>query len=282
MTVNYANVKIPLAEEILDPLLYATFTMGLPLQHDVDKLSKYKERQTILVACMPRSGATWLTNTLRKLTEFPFFRLTSAYGTNEHDLYLPALCMNAEGCIALLHMKGTYHNNELMKLFNIKPIILINNIYNMILNLANNCRAKQKFVASRTGLLGYSFMWSDVNIEKLSDCSFLDWIIDFATPWYINFYVSWYRLNPDALWITCKELIKIPDRVATVRKILSFLDIIPKNDFHVDIITKEYDTMDGEPIFNKLSFYQAQRINKYFDYYQDVDFSKYGMVEKEK
>jgi len=263
-------------KRIIEVIAYAAIGDGLPPQESVDKLLKYKKKESIFVTGAPRSGATWLVNTLGRVTDTPPLRLCSAYGTNEHDLYLPALCFGIIGYFSLMHTKGTYHNNELLKLFGIKPIILIRNIFDIIINLANNMKEKQKDTNTRSGFLGFSFLWSDVNIEKLSNNDFLNWIIDFAVPWYVNFYVSWYRLKPNALWVKCEDFIKDPYII--IRKILTFLKILPKTPLTQEILDIDYPTADGKPIFQELSLAHKIRIAKYFKYYSDVDFKKYGML----
>ena len=52
-----------------------------------------KDKPMIVVAAAPRTGSTFLTNVLKKVTKLQRFRLCSGYSTNEHDLYLPALCI---------------------------------------------------------------------------------------------------------------------------------------------------------------------------------------------
>lgn len=275
MSVEFVISK-EFQKELIEIMAYAAIGDGLPLQESVDKLLKYKKKKIILVTGAPRSGATWLANTLGKVTNTPPFRLCSAYGTNEHDLYLPSLCFGIIGCFSIIHMSGTYHNNELLKMFSIKPIILVRNIYDTIINLANNMKEKQKDINSRNGFLGYSFFWSDVNIEKLDNNDFLNWIIDFAVPWYVNFYVSWYRLNPDAIWVRCEEFVKDP--YITTKKILTFLEILPETPLTKDILDIDYPTADGELIFKEFTLAQRIRIARYFEYYSDVDFRKYGMM----
>ena len=88
-----------------------------------DFVAERGDKQIIIVAAAPRTGSTYLTNVLSELTGLPWARLCSGYSTNEHDLYLPALCIfNKTGCVSQLHAKGTFHNAALMKAFGIKPI----------------------------------------------------------------------------------------------------------------------------------------------------------------
>ena len=110
--IKYVIEESPVKDIVLDPILYAAFSHGLPLQYDVNKLLAYKKNPTIVVTCIPRCGSTYIVNTLTHLTKLPYFRLCSAFGTNEQDLYLPSLCINQAGCISQMHMKGTYNNNE--------------------------------------------------------------------------------------------------------------------------------------------------------------------------
>ncbi|MDQ2962821.1 MAG: hypothetical protein M3R31_06625 [Pseudomonadota bacterium] len=148
---------------------------------------------------------------MRRITGLQGFRLCAAYSTNEHDLYLPALClMNHYGCVSQLHMKGTFHNAALMRVFGIKPIILVRRIEDIIVSLQHDLKRKAERPTIGTGQEGYSFVWQDRCTKGLSDQRLLDMIIDLAVPWFVNFYVSWYRLCEqravDALWVTYEQL----------------------------------------------------------------------------
>src|SRR5215472_10931654 len=124
-------------QQLLDTVVGAVAGDGLVPDEHPDFAKERGDNQLIVVAAAPKAGSTFLVNTLMQVTGLRGFRLCSAYSTNEHDLYLPALCvMNASGCVSQLHMKGTYHNAALMRSFGIRPIILVRRIADMIIDLA--------------------------------------------------------------------------------------------------------------------------------------------------
>lgn len=277
MEIKYLFEIAKVENDILRTIIHAAFTDGLPMQREVNKLLKNKKESIIVVAAMPRSGSTYFVNTLSQLTHLPYFRLSSAFGTNEQDLYLPALCINTQGCVAQMHMKGTYHNVKLLKMFHIRPIILVRNIFDTIISLTNDLRKKQQHIHSKTGEIGYSFLWNDTSIEKLDENEFLDFVIDFATPWYVTFYVSWYNLNPNAMWVTYEELMKDP--LTTFINVFTFLNEKPKVPFFPEILSKKYNTFYNGKIDKEISIQHRIKIAKYLQYYPYIDFKKYGFVK---
>jgi hypothetical protein len=241
------------------------------------------DKKIIVVAAAPKTGSTYLTNTLMRLTNSRGFRLSSAYSTNEHDLYLPALCIiRSYGCVSQLHMKGTFHNAYYLRKFGIKPVILVRRIEDIVVSLGKDLRGKEQLPGYGTGRDGYSFLWQDQCTRDLDDDRLLDMIIDLALPWYVNFYVSWYRLCEqkavDSIWITYEEM--IAGKEATVKKVLDFLGYQPPERIDENILSGKYDTYRENgtgQAENILTGAQRDRIRNLFSYYPDIDFGKYGI-----
>jgi hypothetical protein len=269
-------------QQLTNAVLEAALGDGLPTTQ-VAALAKDRKRPMVLIAAVPKSGSTHLANTLRHITGLLPFRLSSAYSTNEHDLFLPALCLaNATGCISKLHIKGSYHNAALMRVFDIKPILLVRRIEDIVLSLSHDLRRKAQLAESATGFEGYSFVWLDENTKNLSDEALLDLVIDLAVPWFVNFYVSWYRLCQqgavDALWVTYEQM--LVDTEATVRQALAFLGI--RNVCAIDpgLLQRRYATFRDGRIgqgAGALSAKQRCRICEQFAHFPGVDFSRYGL-----
>ena len=55
------------------------------------KKSLSKRGSSILIASMPKSGSTFLVNSLSELTGFPYVSLAKGYERNDQNLYLPYL-----------------------------------------------------------------------------------------------------------------------------------------------------------------------------------------------
>jgi hypothetical protein len=270
------------AVPLLDTL--TTAAAGSGLVSEAARLHFANERgdkKLIVVAAAPKSGSTFLANTLAKATGLPYFRLCSGYATNEHDLYLPALClMNRYGCVSQLHIKGTFHNAALMRTFAIKPILLVRQIDDIVVSLMHDFKDKAQKPEVGTGQSGYSFLWQDQSTKDMSEERLLDMIVDLAVPWFVNFYVSWHRLCEqgavDALWVTYEEM--LGDKEAILRRILDYLGL-PDVTVDPDLLERRYGTFrEGRRGRGSwlLSEAQRTRIRSYFSYYPGVDFGKYG------
>jgi hypothetical protein len=177
--------------EFANVVIGAALGNGLPTHGLINYREKYN-KPMIVIAAAPKSGSTFLYNAICRVTDLPGCRLSAAYSTNEQDLYLPALyMMRPIGCVSQLHMKGTFHNASLLKMFGIKPVILVRNIEDTIVSLANDLRSKELLDGFGSGQNGYSFLWQDHAIANLDEASLIDCIIDLVIPRYVNFHVSW-------------------------------------------------------------------------------------------
>jgi len=240
------------------------------------------DKKLLVIAAVPKSGSTFLANTLSKCTGLADFRLSAGYATNEHDLYLPSLClMNRYGCVSRLHIKGTFHNAALMRAFGIKPVVLVRGIDDIVVSLMHDLKEKALKPDFGTGQNGYSFLWQDQSTKDLSDERLLDMIIDLAVPWFVNFYVSWQRLCEqgavDALWMTYEKM--LADKRGALREILDFLGL-PQVTIDPELLDRRYGTFrEGKRGRGSwiLSAEQRARIRGHFSFYSGVDFGKYGV-----
>ena len=267
-------------EHFAQTVVGAAIGNGLPEEEYVNNRGK---KHLILIAAAPKSGSTFLENVIRALTNLGNFRLASAYSTNEHDLYLPALyIVDKIGCVSKMHMKGTFHNACLLRKFGIKPIILVRGIYDVVASLLADIRKKEQLPHFGSGLNGYSFFWQDETIRKLDDDRLIDLIIDLVIPWYVNFYVSWFRLcergDVDAIWVTYENM--MANKRKTIQEIIGFLGIDNIPEIPDAILNKKYANFhDGRVGRGSviLSDEKRQKVKRLFSYYEDIDFGYYGI-----
>lgn len=270
-------------DKLIKSIVSAATTDGVVKPEHFHYQKPSADRPMIIVAAAPRSGSTFLTNVLSQITRLRYFRLCSGYSTNEHDLYLPALCfMNDTGCVSQMHMKGTFHNASLINLFGIKPLILVRDIFDTAVSLLYDLRQKENLPGYEIGSNGYSFLWMDKNTKSMDDDMLLDLIIDLAIPWYVNFYVSWYRLmeqkGVSGFWVNYEHL--MADKENAIRSILKYIEFPFEGNIDLKILEQKFDTFHkggsgrGRKI---LSNERQERIRKLFSYYPDVDFSRYGL-----
>jgi hypothetical protein len=271
------------AQQLLYAVVNAAVGDGLAPSGQVDFAKGRGEKPLIVVAAAPKSGSTFLANTLRAVTKLRNFRLCAAYSTNEHDLYLPALClMSRYGCVSQLHMKGTFHNAVLMRTFGIRPVILTRRIEDIVVSLAQDLKRKAERPTAGTGQEGYSFIWQDRSTRELDDVRRIDFVVDLAVPWFVNFYVSWHRLcqagQVEALWMTYEEMVADPK--ATLGKVLSFLGFCADTPLPAEILERKYHTFRDGRVGQgaaALTKDQQRRLRERFAYYPDIDFGRYGL-----
>ncbi len=275
------NINAQLYNEII---VNSSLNGGFVPQKYHEILKKERaDKRLIIVAAAPKSGSTFLSGSLCKISGYKHYRLTEGYDTNEHDLCLAnLLMMNRSGCVSQLHMKGTYHNASHIQSFGIKPIILVRNIFDTVISLVNDLRKKQNQEGWKFGRNGYSFIWQDDSTKELSDTELTDMVIDLALPWYINFYVSWYRLCQNGiingLWITYEDLMN--NKEGVLQKVISFLELNGIDSISKDILDKKYGTFrEGNSGAGDRSLTDKQKeiIEAKFKYYQNIDFGMYGV-----
>lgn len=275
-------VKID-SQKFTDTIFKAFVGNGLIDPAGPDFIAERGDKRLIVIAAAPRTGSTHLSEVLVRSTGYRYMRLCSAYSTNEHDLYLPGLCiMNQVGCVSQMHMKGTYHNAALLRNFGVTPIILVRNIFDITVSLMNDLKSKNSLPNLGSGLNGYSFIWQDEDVKNCSDERLLDLVIDLAIPWYVNFYVSWHRLCEQgavkAKWVTYENL--MTDKQRTVHDILDFVDAeITASNFNEILAIRSHTFNIGKSGRGKqtLSAAQKNRIRRLFSYYPNVDFKHYGL-----
>jgi hypothetical protein len=238
------------------------------------------------VVATPKSGSTFLASVLGKSLDLPFIPLCYAYSSNEHDLYLPALVTaTACGAVSQLHMKGTPHNVQLLNLFGIRPIVLTRNLFDSIESLARDLRKKCESPGLGQGHSGYSFTWLTQDVADLDDGRLIDFVIDFAVPWYVNFYASWQnfaRTNAiDPIFLRYEDLMM--DKVGEVSRIMRAIggaelpldpDVLGKN--HI----RETSTIgrgSGESGLGlqRLSNAQVAAVRRLLSYYTNADFESW-------
>ena len=192
-----------------------------------------------------------------------------------------ALCMmNDSGCVSQMHMKGTYHNALLINRFKIRQIILVRNIYDIVASLFDDLRKKEEMPGYHIGKIGYSFLWLDSATKNMNDEDLIDMIIDLAIPWYVNFYVSWYRLTEqnivNPIWVNYEDMMN--DKNNTIISILNFIDFPFNGEINSTILNEKHSTYNkgdsgrGDIL---LSDERKKRIMEKFSYYEDVNFDRY-------
>ena len=176
-------------------------------------------KPSIVIACMPKSGSTFLANVLAAITEYPHHPLVYAHFRQEQDLYLPALLKAiAIPTVTQQHIRATEANLELMRIFNLQPVVLVRNIFDTIVSYFDHLHKESIQVPA-----GYF----DEEFFTFDDEKKFDMIIDVAAPWFIGFFASWQNAMTNGrctmAWLTYEGL--FANLETAVSEILGFYEV---------------------------------------------------------
>ncbi|MCZ6862180.1 MAG: sulfotransferase domain-containing protein [Alphaproteobacteria bacterium] len=230
----------------------------------------------IVIACMPKSGSTFLNQTLQALTGWEDTYLSFAFQQNEEELHLPYLREAAtRNTITQQHFRATEPNLQLLQAFDITPLIQVRRLYDIVVSytdfLDGGATANTFFVGR----------W-----ETFDRSGQIDLVIDNLLPWYFAFYASWMdaidQARLDCLIVSYEDL--IADKTGTLKQIADFYAL----DKTLEECAKAVTLVDGQKDktrFNtgisgrgdELSEKQKDRVRMLADYYPDVDHSRLGL-----
>jgi len=267
-----------MAEE-LALLIMQHFPERETMRHRAKELREAaRERKpSVLIACMPKTGSTFLANVLASITEYPHHPLVYAHFRQEQDLYLPSLLKAiAIPTVTQQHVRATEANLELLQIFNVKPIVLVRNIFDTIVSFFDHLHKESVQVPA--GYFNDEFFTFD-------DEKKFDMIIDVAGPWFIGFFASW----QDAMakgrctmaWLTYEAL--FANLETAVSEILGFYEVTASQ---ARIRESLQAARDHGSRFNKgvkgrgetrLTTSQKERVARLAAYYPAIDFSMIGL-----
>ncbi len=233
----------------------------------------------LLIACMPKSGSTFLKEVLCTLTGCQEANLSYAYIQYEHEIYLPHLLQCAyQNTVTQQHCRASKPNEQILQAFDIRPIVLVRNLPDVVISYSSfldNGAVADTF---------FGDVWPTLNEQGKYDL-----IIDHVMPWYAGFYASWERAQRlgrlNCLFVTYEEM--VADKPATIARIASFLDLKKTSEECATAVR----AVDGNPAktrFNKgivgrgdqtLSPDQKARLRRLVTAYGDVDLERIGMAD---
>jgi tetratricopeptide (TPR) repeat protein len=268
----------------LCPTYHTNLSNALAALGQPGKLSDYAPAlapnrlgQHFFIACMPKSGSTFLKNVLCQVTGYEDRYFFYAHGQNEHDLYLPnVLRFSEQNTVTQQHSRASHANVQMMQAFNIRPVVLTRNIFDAMVSLLD-------FYKNGAAINTYH----QRDFEQMNDEQRMDLIIDYYAPWYFQFFASWLEVEAKrrlpVMWLSYEDL--IADKPLTIERVLKFYGSRVKREvIQRAIATVETDAHKNR--FNKgvagrgqasLSQEQKARINALTRHYLSTDFSRIGL-----
>jgi hypothetical protein len=231
----------------------------------------------ILIACMPKSGSTLLSEIIASLPGFTRVHLVDTYDRREQELCLHTAdeCLRKFGkvnWVAQHHVRNSEATQKIQKKYSLKTIVLIRNLYDIVPSLADHHR-NQSIV--------YPMAYVPEDICKRDPEAHFKFIVDLVIPWYINFWASWDDCS-DKLVVRYEDLIKDPLNV--VQSILNYCSVEFKGDVAETVVqTRLADSASIRKNIgvtgrgDMLPQHCKDTINKFATYYPSVDFSRLGI-----
>ncbi len=200
-----------------------------------------------------------------------------AAGQNEHELYLPTLAETAHfDTVTQQHCRASDANVQIMQAFEIRPVVLVRNIFDSVMSLLDFYNGGASF---------NSYFRED--FRSLDEETKIDLLIDNVIPWYFQFVASWSlvekRRSLEISWLSYEEM--IGDKATGIKNILEFYGLGAARR-GVEQRVKEIEAEGRKNRFNKgvagrgerrLSESQKERIRRLARYYPATDFSRIGL-----
>jgi Sulfotransferase domain len=263
----------------------------------------------ILVACMPKSGSTYLsamvsclpemrraylyqTRVERREQELDLMRLREEeertlqlrspkglrrrFSTQVRSLLRSQSSNNAtpkrgtRGYVCQHHVRYSSPTERIIADYDIKPIVLVRNIFDATVSLRDHLIDQSVFMS-----MGY---FSE-DMRNWPEDQVTDFLVDMVVPWYINFFVCWQEC-PDKLMLTYEELRQDP--IGCLEKVANKADLhVSRTDCeNARELAKAKKTRLNKGVEGRgdqLSRGQREKIAAYTRYYPKVDFSPIGL-----
>jgi Sulfotransferase domain len=258
-----------------------------PLQTGLGAAAAFKRRFVrpsgpyVFVACMPRTGSTFLTEALCELTGFRRVELTDAYAENEQELDVPRLLdAYSYGSVTQQHVCANARTVGLMREFGIRPVVLVRNVYDVVLSIRH-------FLLTEGCGKWPTFFTTDERFRQLDERTQYEQIVELGLPWYFDFFVSWAGVARDGaletLWLTYEDA--SADWAGALRRTAEFYGLDADRAAIASALEATASRAPalrlnkGVPGLGNASLEPAlrERIARYTRFYRDVDFTPIGL-----
>jgi Sulfotransferase domain len=173
------------------------------------------QRHAVLLACMPKSGSTYLRQIFTELPGFTGATLVPGYGRREQELSRELLVERTArpgNFIAQIHLRYSSVTADYIAEFGLKPVVLVRDVFDVTVSLIDFLRGAP---VNPVAVVPREFAgWDDDQAAEFITAMYI--------PWYFNFFLTW-QLCDDKTLVTYEDL--VADPVATVGRICDSLGI---------------------------------------------------------
>ena len=162
----------------------------------------------LMLACVPKSGSTWLTRLLEAGLQIASTRCYLAPDRNEQEID-PVVLWQTRGKPVLYvqqHVRASVTTLRLCRAFGVKIIVLTRSLEDAAVSFRDHIL--------RESAVAPMFYMEREWFTALDPRTQLDFIIDHCLPWYVNFVVGWSRARNaypnDILALSYESLVSDP------------------------------------------------------------------------
>lgn len=227
----------------------------------------------ILLACMPKSGSTFLATILGALPGMRQHSLVTGFDRREQELSLEQLLMARQlDYVAQHHVRYSVPTQQLAAGFGLKTIVLVRDLF----DCAVSNRDHFLHIRQYEGSMAYAdATMADWPAERVAD-----FVVDHLMPWCVHFYVGWAKAGrfPMATYDALNA-----DPAGTAADLLARVGIdVPARDVEAAVATAQGAqtlkmTAKAGRGRAELTVDQLDRIRRLCSYYPDVDFGPVGL-----
>ena len=155
--------------------------------------------QSFLLACMPKSGSTWITQTFNRMPCCKRENFVPTGGAREQEIdtwtinYALFRSRNLN-TMAQQHVKYNVNTRKCLIRHGIRPIVLTRSIKDNLVSLVDHWRRED----SNPGFSAYierNYFNEDFTLSVKSSSTPLEYATILHAPWVLNFYLSWKKYN---------------------------------------------------------------------------------------
>jgi len=161
----------------------------------------FSRRPHILIACLPKSGSTFLAETLGALPGMRRCRLTPAWGDREQELCQIRLSRNNHRrYVAQHHLRHSDWTQQLIGTYGLTPIVLVRNLSDCVVSVCDHLRREPQ----SSPMSYFAPEHLDLSEDELQEA-----VVRLTMPWYLNFCMGW-RRDERALFVSYEDVVADP------------------------------------------------------------------------
>lgn len=244
-----------------------------------------RDAKHIFIACMPKSGSTFLCSVLTEITGFNEvnFRHKPIDNIQEQDISRSEIeKYKSTNTITQQHTRGAIGNFNLLQEFNCYTLVLVRNINDIVISSFDH--------SEKSGKTGSSMVYNNEEYFKLPDNLKEEMIVELGIPWYIHFYTSWYdRItntpSKKIRWIIYEDFVSDP--IGYLEELLRYCEVTTTREaiqaaYSKILLDEKRSRLNkgvagrGQNIRKELKY----KIISYTRFYPWVDFSLIGINNK--